>query len=371
MTPEQSHELDELKAEIERRSGMADTVRELRRVASDPRAVALLLGLGDRAQYSPACVLVLCPKHGEKTPSCSLRRHPKDQTLSVRCHGCGWTADVLGLYGHVRGLDFKESVRALAVDLGQFAIVDELDTVDRLYQRRAEIFEAAMAGKPRPSSASHGDRDYPPAEQIAAVWEASGPCAGDEEAAGMLAGRRIDPGLVDLFGLARVIPSGATLPRWARFDGKSWAETGHRLILPVFDATGAMRSVRAWNVRQGAEGPKRLPPAGHLCAGLILADAFGVAMLAGRNAAKRIVIAEGESDFLTWATNFSDADEDPPAVLSVFSGSWTSEIAARVPDGASVVAWTDHDDAGDEYARHIHQTLAPRCRVLRSRKEAA
>jgi hypothetical protein len=76
-------------------------------------------------------------------------------------------------------------------------------------------------------------------------------------------------------------------------------------------------------------------------------------------------VAEGEPDFLTWATRFSDADEAAPAVLGVVSGSWTTCIADRMPDGARMIVRTDHDEPGEKYAHTIQMTLRGRCTVLR------
>jgi hypothetical protein len=81
----------------------------------------------------------------------------------------------------------------------------------------------------------------------------------------------------------------------------------------------------------------------------------------------RVVVVEGEPDFLTWATRFSDADEDVPVVLGVLSGGWSNDMAMRIPDDARVVIRTHHDPAGDAYADVVRESLGPRCEVLRSR----
>jgi hypothetical protein len=187
----------------------------------------------------------------------------------------------------------------------------------------------------------------------------------------MLEARRLDPHRVDDLSRARVIRRDVLqLPRWARFGGRSWVETGHRLVIPVVDAFGQVRSLRAWRVVDG-ETPKRLPPAGHRAAGLLLACSMGRGLLAGSvpqgAQPPTVLITEGEPDWLTWVTHFSDADEDAPAVLGVLSGSWSSETAARIPDGATVVLRTHHDSAGERYATEIAESLRGRCRLRRSR----
>jgi len=85
----------------------------------------------------------------------------------------------------------------------------------------------------------------------------------------------------------------------------------------------------------------------------------------------RIVVAEGEFDWLTWATRWADSAEEAPAVLGVWAGSWQPEIAARIPDGARISVRTDPDAAGHGYADKIAGSLAPRCAVLRHPQEAS
>jgi hypothetical protein len=75
------------------------------------------------------------------------------------------------------------------------------------------------------------------------------------------------------------------------------------------------------------------------------------------------VIREGVPDFLTWATRWGDAAEGAPAVIGFISGSWTPEIAGRVPSGTGVVIRAHADDAGAKYARHIAGSIDARCTV--------
>jgi hypothetical protein len=197
---------------------------------------------------------------------------------------------------------------------------------------------------------------------------------GDEsEVAEWLNSRALDAGAVEDFGLARALPSDVLQPRWARYQRQTWGEAGYRLLLPMFDKLGALRSLRARRVIPG-EGPKNLAPAGCSTGGLVMADALGRRLLAtgqcpeGWPAAVplRVVVAEGEPDFLTWGTRFSDADATAPAVLGVVSGGWTSGIAGRLPDGARVIVRTHLDEAGEKYARAVHESLRGRCTLLRA-----
>ena len=131
--------------------------------------------------------------------------------------------------------------------------------------------------------------------------------------------------------------------------------------------------MRAWRFQEGS--PKRLPPAGYRAGGLILANDLGKHLLRTasppsprpESAPLRVVITEGEPDFLTWATRFPDPKAAVPVVLGVVSGSWTEAMASRIPNGARVTVRTHHNEAGDRYAAAIYRTLVGRCTLLRSR----
>lgn len=217
----------------------------------------------------------------------------------------------------------------------------------------------------------------PNAAEVAALWESALPVTEDREVSSWLASRGLDAGDVEARDLARALSKNAALPRWARFQGHSWSRSGHRLIVPMWDASGVLASVHARNVRPDVPpGSKAASPAGAELRGLVMADALGRRMLEGTVladgspaselvAASGLWVMEGVPDFLTRATDYSEAAEAAPAVLSVLSGSWTAAIAARIPDGTTVAIETHLDAAGERYARTIAATLAERCRLKR------
>jgi hypothetical protein len=96
-----------------------------------------------------------------------------------------------------------------------------------------------------------------------------------------------------------------------------------------------------------------------------MADARALAMLAGKARPVALLVAEGVPDHLTWATRYKASDDSAPAVLGVLSGSWSDELAARVPDGLRVAVRVHRDDAGNHYAARICASLAARCEVHR------
>lgn len=323
--------------------------RELRYMLTDAFAVCERLGLlNGRGAFKRQAggVIVRCPAHEERTPSCSVRRGP-DGTIAWKCHGCEASGDVLTLVATVHGLstrsDFREVLRVAADLAGAHAIVHELTTGERTARRVPE----------RPAPPPEPPREYPSASEVSALWEASIPVTDDVDASEWLTGRGLDPDLVAADDLARVLPKDARAPRWAAYQRVSWTETGHRLIVPMRDAQGAVRSVRGCRVADG-DSPKRLPPGGHKATGLVMACPIGVAMLQGLASPPEVVVVEGEPDFLTWATRRTDR---VTARIGIISGSWSFAMAQRVPAGAEVWIRTDHDAAGERYASELVRTL--------------
>ncbi len=329
-----------------------DYAAEIRRTLRDPLVACNALGLAKGATRQPTGVTILCPAHGERNPSCSVTTG-RDGTLRFKCHGCQATGDLLTLVATVYDLDlradFKEVLLAAAELAGLTQIVDELND-QKPYTPRP------LPELPEPEP----ERDYPPLAEVEALWALAGPVAADPAAGGHLVGRGLDARTVESMGLARAIPAGATLPRWARYRGRAWSESGHRLLVPVVDSLGVVRSVRSWRV-EGDAAAKRLPPAGHRATGLALANPRAQRMLAGPSSPKQVIVVEGEPDFLsaavTWPTR---------PILGVLSGTWSADFAARIPTGSEVIVMTHNDQAGDKYAADIIGTIKTRAVVRRT-----
>jgi hypothetical protein len=124
-----------------------------------------------------------------------------------------------------------------------------------------------------------------------------------------------------------------------------------------------MRSVRACRVVDGTT-PKRLPPKDCRARGLVMANLAGFQLLKRASPAQvsRVLIAEGEPDWLTLATV---QPEDVP-VLGIVSGSWSDEFADTIPAGADVVIYTDPDPQGERYAQKISASVGDKCRAWRA-----
>lgn len=114
--------------------------RDLRRDprGSDPTSLCKALGIDSRAKRQAGGLLVCCPVHQEKDPSCSVTRGP-DGTIRVRCHACGWSADALGLVAVVHGLDvrkdFREVLSTFAALIGRHDVTGEIASRERVGSR--------------------------------------------------------------------------------------------------------------------------------------------------------------------------------------------------------------------------------------------
>ncbi len=330
-----------------------DYAAEIRRTLVDPLVVCDRLGLAKGATRQPSGVMILCPAHSERSPSCSVTRG-RDGTIRFKCHGCQATGDLLTLVATVHDLDLRSDFKAVLLEAAQMGgllhIVEELND-----QKPYEPRPLPELPEPEP------ERDYPPADEVAALWAAAGSVLDDPASGGHLVGRKLDARAAASLGLLRALPDGATLPAWARYRGKPWTASGHRMIARVFDAAGACRSVRAWRV-EGDAPAKRLPPGGHRADGLVLANKRAQDLLTGgRKAPRVIVVQEGEPDWVCGATAWPGV-----AVFGIISGSWSEDFAKRIPLGSEVIVRTHNDQAGDKYADAIIKTIKGRAVVRRT-----
>jgi 5S rRNA maturation endonuclease (ribonuclease M5) len=178
--------------------------------------------------------------------------------------------------------------------------------------------------------------------------------------------RGLDPEAVADFGCVVALPPSAHVPVWACSFNKPWPEMHYRLLAPLYDATGKIRSVHARNVATTNVERKTTNPSGYSMAGLVLACPRAVGLLrcepdAIAHAQRYgVILTEGLTDWLTWKSA-----EPDKAVFGVLSGSWTQEHADKIPNGCRVVIATDSDDTGESYAQKIHATLDARWRSRR------
>lgn len=296
---------------------------------------------------------MLCPAHGEKTPSCSVSLGP-DGTIRAHCFSCDWSSDALGLIAKVHNLELRgpgfREVLMLGAELA--GLQDLLDSL-----RGDKPYEPHERPAPRPAR-PEDEPQYPDAGELATLWSMCVPVDQDAEVAALLDGRGLSVAHVRELDLARALPLNAKPPRWASYRGdretaQSWLLTGHRLILPVYDVHGQHRSVRAWRVRDG-DTPKRLPPSGRKAAALVLANSDALMWLQHSEdlpyvaPTMKLIVTEGEPDFLVRATT-----NRYEAVIGLMSGSWHQGFADKIPTGSEVDVVTHRDAAGDRYAKEV------------------
>lgn len=340
-----------------------DHAREVRLSLTDPLRLCERLGWLDKKHSRQARgVLICCPSHGERNPSCSVRVAP-DGTIQLKCHACDFAGDALTMVAFAYGLNLRDDfaeVLAVGAELaGNLGLADEI--------RGREVTEEERRQRPRIAPAAPREvpeADYPPADELEALWRSCADPSTDAQVVKMLHGRAIDFVAVADLRLARVITPSTVLPKWAKYRGKTWRETGHRLLLPAYDHHGIMRSVRAWRVIDG-DTPKRLPPGGCKASGLVQANKSALLTLRGEYCPKALMVMEGEPDFLVVATEAGRFKE--AAVIGIGSGSWTEEFAKRVSPRTEVFVGTHGDKSGDAYADHVIATLGEKCPVLRWR----
>lgn len=346
-------------------------------------AVAPELGLAERRSDSLApCPVCFAEARSSSEPNgrgpIGLRR----DGAGWQCHRCKASGDAVNLVaarllGRVKceSADDWRAVRAWCAERG--------------------LCDGGAAGaapaklRPLPAPRPPAPPVRPPQAEVRALWNRSRSVADDAAVAAWLRARNIAPELIEhrggLYFLARALPEGA-LPAWARFKGKPWSESGHRLLVALYDARAELVSVQARLIL--ADAPKGVSKSGNPAPvldeaatraagepvltrfelrGLVMADTLGLRLLRGEAPRSgRVVVAEGVPDFLTAATEPFDA-ATAPAVLGIVAGAWSKDIAERIPKGARVGITTHRDDAdgtGDRFAAQIAATLAGR-EVLR------
>lgn len=313
--------------------------------------------------------IYVCPACGREKRNASTPSEKRGaigvrtDLLGGRCFPCGQGFDSIDFAAfslHQRKLadlddDRRREVLAwLAGFLGLDFDPAAAEIAARAARARAQ---APKIEAPRPLA-------LPDRQQLAVVWSTCRSVLEDDQVSAYLESRRIDACAVAELDLARALPRGAELPAWGTFGGRPWSATGHRLLVPLCDARGVRRSLLARRVVD-ADSPKSVSPKDHTRSGLLMADSAARDLLARaawpswwpvRHRA-RLWVCEGEIDFLLAASLVSDAAELPPATVGIYSGSWTPEMAARIPRGTEVVIATDPDAAGDKYAADIMATL--------------
>lgn len=323
-----------------------DHALELRRRLCDPIDLVRRLGLEEGAKRQARGLMVRCPVHAERTPSCSIRQ-AEDGTVAAKCHGCNWSGDALSLVAVVRGLDphrdFPRVIQEAAALCGY--VVDD-----------SKPAPPPVAWKPL----ALPPRQRPPVTEVEAIWVASSSVAeATADVALFLLRRRLSLPDLSKLDLVRVAPLKYAWPSWWP---ETWAKSW-RIVTRAYEADGKLASLHARAIDDAS--PKTRWPFNCRADGLIFGDAAGVALLRGdARAFDRVLVVEGLTDMIAaslWAVGRR------VAVISVTSGSSAALMHVRWPSGVPVVVATDHDDAGNRYAAAVEAAVPKRISVARWR----
>jgi hypothetical protein len=307
-------------------------------------------------------------------PACNAdRRHTKSRdkrgAIGLEREGGGWhcfqcdaSGDALHFVAYARhGQRFNELSDNAKAEIREWCC----RWLGILPANPARPAQRALA-RPKPAR-TELEPIYPPPHEVAALWTSCVRVDMVPEVQAWLGGKRIDAGTVADRDLARAIPNGLHLPEWARIRDTSWGQGGYRLVAPLVDAAGVVRSIRARHVLGGS--PKSLAPSGYQSGRLLFACSLARQVLATGKVpewwtdhALRFEIAEGEKKWLLRAALNREGSEFAPACIAVESGSWKAEHATRIPNGSEVFVVTDPDTQGARYATEIVQSFADRIR---------
>lgn len=267
---------------------------------------ALGIEARSRGSYGP------CPACGAASRSSG----PEDRRGPLGVRGRGWRCHRCGAGGG--GL---QAVRAL---------VGDWPAVIGWYRDRALIAGVGPSAPPvrlPPAPPPPPEPPMVPPDELRALMRAAGPVPGD-----IPDQRLVSP-------LCRWLPEGR-VPQWAH----PWRASGHRVLIPMWDASGRIACVRARAFDRASGHPKARSPTGYRIGRSVMATPQAVRWLRGGPAPEGVVIVEGEPAWVAWASAAPSL-----AVLGIVSGSYAPEWGERI-GGLSALVVTDHDAGGDKLA---------------------
>ena len=317
-------------------------------------------------------------------PGCRETRGRGDETrpplaamdggLRWICNSCGLhgdSADLLALHRFGRAPSSREERREVLLMAG----LDEGDL-------RGGGYAPPSAPAPPPPP------EYPPDDLLLELWARLHRLPEDQENSAVtrwLELRGIGAAVVAGMDLLRSRWPGEGLPIAPPAEGEPELLRGlasrYAAILPVYDCAGEMQSCRY----RAVEGdlPKSRAPSGYAARGLLMADPAALCWLRGGAPGDGcwrdvcwsgdIVITEGETDYLTWATHHRRFGEEDGAHTwatvgicgsSALPAELIPRIEERLRSGARVVLRRHADQAGiameERLLERLPEDLRPR-----------
>ncbi len=337
--------------------GVLPVARALGLAVTPPR------GSAGGALHCPACNAERRhTKSGDRRLACDVTRNG----LGWRCYQCDASGNALDAVAYrMRGERYRELGDAARDDVRAWCAREWPDVAELLDAAARRAPAPALPPLPAPSATTPDAPLEYPTDDALALWAACVNVQDDAEVCRYLSAPRAEGGrgiaALPSKHIARALPLDVR-PAWTMHrpdpaaPAATWAETGHRLVFPLYDASGVQRSVLA---RAIVPTPRKSTAKGRR-SGLVLANGRAWAMLLGHpferasDGEQRVIITEGEIDYLTWVARGGEA------VLGVTSGSWTPELVARLPDGVVLVVRVHGDDAGVQYAQKILDSVRDR-----------
>lgn len=319
-----------------------DLPQQIRARVADPMATCQALGLAKGVKrQGGGGVLICCPVHNEKSPSCSVT-FGKDRTLRWKCFACSASGDVLTLIAVVHGLNVSSDfvrVLELGADMAGIHVERERAPGPRpVPVRRPEPVAApdavddatfakivaplAHLGRLDGSSTSASVCAYLDGRGLlqaaqADGWFAMAPTAGD-----LLCG---------VFGVELVARCGLV-----DAQGKlKWPE--HTLAIPWRTPAGLVQTIQRRHLGECEAKRRYVFPTGRGPA-----HPYGIEHITRRGP---LALVEGAMDVLAWRVGAPASRFETPLGVPGVSG-WKGDWDAIVADRNVLIAYDD-DDAGN------------------------
>ncbi|MEM1007371.1 MAG: hypothetical protein AAGJ35_00070 [Myxococcota bacterium] len=203
--------------------------------------------------------------------------------------------------------------------------------------------------------------NYPPQQQVQAVWEQSISVTQDPQVRKKLRQWSISPETLEHLDLARVLPRNYPIPPWMSARGRSWLE-GWRLLIPARDPQGNIRSFKARWIHEPPPpaGLKSTSPKGFQIKGLLATNHHATLLLQQQHPIQEplhIWFLEGEKDLLCHCSQQFNTQKQ--AAFAIWAGSWNTDFAQAITKNPqhNLLFALDHDNTGQRYRKHILRTL--------------